>query len=109
MLATLVGLPRFLASSVTMADTDEDLQKLGEVPIYGGKEDEWSERSFVMTSYVTLLSTHVPALLAGAEETATSPDTRKRESAPLSRKMVRQRSRRFPRLGDERADMKTHW
>ena len=27
-----------------------------------------------MKSYVSLLSTHVPALLAGAEDTATSPD-----------------------------------
>ena len=36
-------------------------------------EDEWSVWSFVMKSNVSLLSTHVPALLAGAEDTATSP------------------------------------
>ena len=56
-----------------MAVTDEDLQKLGKPPIYSGKEDEWSEWSFVMKSYVSLLSTHVPALLTGAENPATSP------------------------------------
>ena len=28
---------------MTMAATDEDLQKLGKPPIYSGKEDEWSE------------------------------------------------------------------
>ena len=42
-------------------------------PIYSGKEDKWNEWSFVMRSYVSLLSAHVPALLAGAED-ATSPD-----------------------------------
>ena len=57
-----------------MAATDEEVQKLGKHPIYSGKEDEWSEWSFVMTSYVSLLFTHVPALLAGAEDSATSPD-----------------------------------
>ena len=57
-----------------MAVTDEDLQKLGKPPIYSGKEDEWNEWSFVMKSYVSLLSTHVPALLAGAENPAASPD-----------------------------------
>ena len=57
-----------------MAVTDEDLQKLGKPPIYSGKEDEWNEWSFVMKSYVSLLSTHVPALLTGAENPATSPD-----------------------------------
>ena len=54
--------------------TDEDLQKLGKPPIYSGKEAEWNEWSFVMKSYVSLLSTHVPALLTGAENPATSPD-----------------------------------
>ena len=57
-----------------MAVTDEDLQKLGKPPIYSGKEDEWNEWSFVMKSYVSLLSTHVPALLTGAENPAASPD-----------------------------------
>ena len=56
-----------------MAATDEDLQKLGKPPIYSGKEDERSEWSFALKSYVSLLSAHVPALLAGAEDT-TSPD-----------------------------------
>ena len=50
-----------------MAATDEDLQS----PIYSGKEDE---SSFVMKSYVSLLSAHVPALSAGAENPAASPD-----------------------------------
>ena len=57
-----------------MAVTDEDLQKLGKPPIYSGKEDEWNEWSFVMKSYVSFLSTHVPALLTGAENPAASPD-----------------------------------
>ena len=49
-----------------MAVTDEDLQKLRKPPIYSGKEDEWSEWSFVMKSYASLLSAHDPALLTGA-------------------------------------------
>ena len=57
-----------------MAGTAEDLQKLGKPPIYSGKEDEWSEWSFVMKNYASLLSVHVPALLTGAENPATSPD-----------------------------------
>ena len=57
-----------------MAVTDEDLQKLGKPPIYSGKEDEWNEWSFVMKSYVSLLSTHVPALLTGAENPVASPN-----------------------------------
>ena len=60
---------------MTMSATDEDLQKLGKPPIYSGNEDEWSEWSFVMKSYASLLSSHVPALLTGAENPATSPDT----------------------------------
>ena len=58
---------------VLLTSTDEDLQKLGKPPMHSGKEDEWSEWSFVMRSYVSLLSAHVPALLAGAEDT-TNPD-----------------------------------
>ena len=57
MLTALVGLPR-------LSRVDGS---------YSGKEDEWNEWSFVMRSYVSLLSVHVPALLAGAED-ATSPD-----------------------------------
>ena len=60
-----------LSCHVTMAVTDEDLQKLGKPPIYSGKEDDWSEWSFVMKSCLSLLSTPVPALLAGARNTAT--------------------------------------
>ena len=56
-----------------MAATDDELQKMGRHPIHSGKEDEWNEWSFVMRSYVSLLSAHIPALLAGAED-ATSPD-----------------------------------
>ena len=56
-----------------MAATDDELQKLGKLEFYSGKEDAWSEWSFVMRSYVSLLSVHVPALLAGGED-ATSPD-----------------------------------
>ena len=56
-----------------MAATDDELQKLGRPPIYSGKEYEWNEWSFVMRNYVSLLSAHIPALLAGAEDTA-SPD-----------------------------------
>ena len=51
-----------------MAATDDELQKLGRPPIYSRKEDEWNEWSFVMRSYVSLLSAHIPALLAGAED-----------------------------------------
>ena len=57
-----------------MAATDEELQKLLKRPIYCGKEDEWSTWSFVMESYVSPLPTHVRALLARAEDTATSLD-----------------------------------
>ena len=57
-----------------MEVTDEDLQKLGKPPIYSGKEDEWNEWSFVMKSYLSLLSTHVPALLTSAENPTESPD-----------------------------------
>ena len=56
-----------------MAATDDELQKLGKPPIYSGKDDEWSDWSFVMRSYVSLLFVHVPALLAGAQDTS-SPD-----------------------------------
>ena len=56
-----------------MAVTDDELQKLDKPPIHSGKEDERSEWSFVMRSNVSLLSAHVPALLAGAEDTS-SPD-----------------------------------
>ena len=49
-------------------------EKLGKPPISSGKEDEWSEWSFVMKSYASLLSAHVPALLTGAENAAMSPD-----------------------------------
>ena len=38
------------------------------------RRDEWNEWSFVVKSYVSLLSTHVPALLTGAENPAVSPD-----------------------------------
>ena len=54
-----------------MTATDEELQKLGKPPIKSGKDGEWR---FLMSSHVSLFSTHVPALLAGAEDTATSPD-----------------------------------
>ena len=56
-----------------MAATDDALQKLGRPPIYSGKEDEWNEWSFVMRSYVSLLSIQIAALLAEAED-PTSPD-----------------------------------
>ena len=62
----------YLLNYVLMAAADDELQKLGKPPIYIGKEDEWNEWSFVMRSYVSLLSAHVPALLAGAEDA--SPD-----------------------------------
>ena len=52
-----------------MAATDDELQKLGKPPIYSGEEDDWGEWRFVMNSYVSLLSVHVPALLVGAEDT----------------------------------------
>ena len=66
-----LSIPKSLV--VLMAATDDELQKLGRPPIYSGKEDEWNEWSFVMRNYVSLLSAHIPALLAGAEDTA-SPD-----------------------------------
>ena len=57
---------------VLVAATDDELQKLGRPPIYSGTEDEWNEWSFVMRKYVSLLSAHIPALLAGAEDTASA-------------------------------------
>ena len=56
-----------------MAATDGELQKLDKPPIYNGKEDDWNEWSFVMRSYLSLLSVHIPALLASAED-ATNQD-----------------------------------
>ena len=56
-----------------MAATDDELQKLGKPPVHSGKEDEWNEWSFVMRSYVFLLSMHIAALLTGAED-PTIPD-----------------------------------
>ena len=50
-----------------MAATDEELQILAKPPIFNEKEDAWSAWIFVMTSYVSLLFAHVPALLVGAE------------------------------------------
>ena len=87
-----------------MAATDEELQKLGERPIYSGKEeDELSEWSFVMRSYVSLLSTHVPALLAGAEDTARSTDmSMTRFRATLTEVAATAAKKLLPRLGDER-------
>ena len=57
----------------TQPATDEDLQKLGKPPVYSGKEDEWSEWSFVMKSYASLLSAHVPALLTKCREPSNEP------------------------------------
>ena len=62
-----------MLNNVLMAVTDDELQKLCKPPIFYGKDDEWNEWSFAMRSYVSLLSTHVPALLAGAED-STNPD-----------------------------------
>ena len=56
-----------------MAATDDELQKMGRLPIYSGKEDEWNKWSFVMRSYVSLLSIQITAFLAEAED-PTSPD-----------------------------------
>ena len=56
-----------------MAATNDEQQKLGRPPIYSGKEDEWNEWTFVMGSYVSLLSAHIQELVAGAEDTV-SPD-----------------------------------
>ena len=86
-----------------MAVTDEDLQKLGKPPIYSGKEDEWNEWSFVMKSYVSLLSTHVPALLTGAENPVTSPDMSICDNQSHSHRGWGDSSQEtLPRLGDER-------
>ena len=55
-----------------------------------------------MRSYVSLLSTRVPALLAGAEDTATSPDMRDDENQSHSRRRFCESSpETLPRLGDE--------
>ena len=56
-----------------MAATDDKLQKLDRPPIYNGKEDEWNEWSLVMRSYLSLLSIHIAALVAEAED-PTNPD-----------------------------------
>ena len=86
-----------------MAATDEDLQKLGKPPIYSGKEDEWSEWSFVMKSYASLLSEHVAALLTGAENPATTPDMGIAANQSHSRRGWGDSSQEtLPRLGDER-------
>ena len=83
-----------------MAATEDELQKLGKPPIYSGKEDEWNEWSFVMRSYVSLLSVHLPALLAGAED-VTSPDL---SMARIRTTLTddRRSTETLPRLGDER-------
>ena len=92
-----------------MAVTDEDLQKLGKPPIYSGKEDEWNEWSFVMKSYVSLLSTHVPALLTGAENPVASPDMSIATiRATLTEDGVTAAKKLFPRLGDE-CERTQHW
>ena len=79
------------AISVTLAATDEELQKMGKPPINSGQEDE----------YVSLLSTRVPALLAGPEDPA---------RIDMSMTRIRATHRRgpggnqetLPRLRDER-------
>ena len=85
-----------------MAATDDELQKLGKPPIYSGKEDEWNEWSFVMRSYMSLLSVHVPALLASAED-ATSPDmSMAKIRTTLTDDGVAAAQKTLPRLGVER-------
>ena len=69
-ITALIGLFRL---SYDQRDDGKHSKKLGKPPIYNGKEDECS-KCFVMRSYVSLLFTHVPTLLACAEDTATSPD-----------------------------------
>ena len=56
-----------------MAAIDDKLQKLDRPPIYDGKKDEWNEWSFVMSCYLSLLSPHIAALVAEAED-PTNPD-----------------------------------
>ena len=86
-----------------MAATDDELQKLGRLPIYNGKEDEWAEWSFVMRIYVSLLSRHMLALLAGAED-PTSPDMSMAEnqSHPHRRCVCSSSPQTLPRPGHER-------
>ena len=85
-----------------MAATDDELQKLGKPPIYSGKEDEWNEWSFVMRSYMSLLSVHVPALLASAED-ATSPNmSMAKIRTTLTDDGVAAAQKTLPRLGVER-------
>ena len=50
-----------------MAAADEELQILAKPPNFNGKENAWSAWIFVMTTYVSLLSAHAPALLANAK------------------------------------------
>ena len=87
---------------VLMAATDDELQKLGRPPIYSGKEDEWNEWSFVMRSYVSLLSAHIPALLAGAEDTASPDMSMARIKDTLFGLWHYSSPETLPRLGDER-------
>ena len=61
----------------------------------------------MVKSYVSLLSTHVPALLAGAEDTATSPDMSMTGiTATLTEDGATAAKQTLPRLGDERGDQR---
>ena len=84
-----------------MAATDDELQKLGKPPIYNGTEDEWAEWSFVMRSYVFLLSGHMPAILAGAED-PTSPDMSMARIRATLTEGSAAAAQKLPRPGDER-------
>ena len=55
-----------------------------------------------MKSHVSLLSTHVPALLVGAEDTSTSPDMSMiRIESPSHRRGRDSGQETLPRFGDE--------
>ena len=57
-----------------------------------------------MKSYVSLLSAHVSALVAGAEDAATSPDISMTNQSHAHRRWRDSGQATLPRLGDEREE-----
>ena len=56
-----------------MAVNDEDVLRLSRPPSFTGKEEDWTEWSFVMRSYLTVQADEMAALIEAAEATA-EPD-----------------------------------
>ena len=59
--------------SSDMAVNDEDVLRLSKPPSFTGKEEDWTEWSFVMRSYLMVQADEMASLLEAAEATA-EPD-----------------------------------